>query len=525
MRLEDYTKLSDKQIANRRKKHRNMVKFGAELEFYSKYDVDSSDDILSSEGYKLWDTVPDHSLYPFMDYEDDGKVNLTIETYNEDPILFLEMHLPHKLSRLIRYINERLDDSILNSDSTFSDIDTFLSNNLDLLDCVRDNFSSVVREFISNNRNTFTRYGVEVRNSLPVTLRSRETVLKQLNDIANHNDLRPRFDNPESGSSDVPPEMRGENHGLVGLHVHFGINKQVQHSVLDLLRLIKFAVENENKIESLAKRPHNRWCRKMTPLFNYINKYLVLLSGSNNYVEYESGWFTTHERFVFDASKYYGVNATNIGLYNVKKERKINTVEFRWGASSVTKNMDDLNAYFDFLEDMYLSCITGDSTLIWYNELNGHTYKFTDISAGYHPTFSKNLCSVVDLDTNKCIGRFSMGDLCTSFHTGIPNEIEEVKDLKLNRLKLDCAMKYKIKEIYETKKNERQLVKKLLKANNTKDHFTFVNTLRKSDNKVKIRKDYGISKQIENTSIMLDPDFYSLQNDDVLSTVTELESW
>lgn len=352
MRIENFSHLTDAQVKNRIEKMKNIAKVGIELEFYSNRDLDDTSYYIQEIGMHEWETVADHSLYAYHDYDTDE----------------------------------------------------------------------------NGNEREFTRHGAEVRLGVPCTYRNSGKILDQLHAIATDETLKPRFDNPESGGADHEG-MRGENHGLAGLHFHFGLSKQAQHNMLDLFRLAVYAKEHEADIERLAGRGHNRWCRKMDDIIHAIDRELVFLNskmgGTVGLRDINSGWFRTHTRFHFDAAKYYGVNATNIGMFNARGDRKFNTVEFRWGASAITADRKKLQEFFDFLATMFFTCVTGEDRLVWHNEMDGNTYLLKDIGRGFHRGASKNLVTVVNISTKKVIGRLSMSELDDVFVTNTPNKIEE----------------------------------------------------------------------------------------------------
>lgn len=423
----DQTFLTDAQVKQDIERRHAVQKVGIELEMYSTKGIRSTDEYIRDRlGFENWECVEDGSLYSFVEEirTSDEVRNPKIDEMMQDPIKFTYEFRGHNFQYIydnFRHIDEEATNDLENETMTPSEYFRMLRENSDARSHAIDLITPDLQRFDQYDSRTIERKGVEMRVASPISFNSVDSKLKEMVAVANDSELIPVFSNPDRGVSDNS-EMSGENHGMAGLHFHFGFSQQLDYSVLDLLRLLKHSKEREDEIEHLAMRPHNRWCKKMDDVIDHVNFAIIsLVNSSETTKDIPTNWFQDAGRFSLGDPRYFGVNVTNIGYGNRNAgKKKFNTVEFRWGNSAVVKSYDSLKAYFDLLTNLVDTSFTGARAMKWFG---GYTLK--DISGGYRiGTDAKNVLAVISPE-GKLVGRLTMSSLCESFSRKVPTKIEQ----------------------------------------------------------------------------------------------------
>ena len=425
MSKNDQTFLTDAQVKKDIKRRHAVQKVGIELEMYSSKGIRPTDeDIRDRLGFQNWECVEDGSLYSFVEElrTSDEVRNPKIEEMMQNPIKFTYEFRGHNFQYIydnFAHINPEATRELENETMTPSEYFAMLIENNEARDHAVALITPDLRRFDQYDSRTIERKGVEMRVASPVSFNSVDSKLKEMVAVANDSELIPVFRNPEGGNTDNS-DMAGDNHGMAGLHFHFGFSQQIDYSVLDLLRLLKHSKEREDEIEDLAMRPHNRWCKKMDDIIDHVN-FAINSLASNNIKDIPTNWFQDAGRFSLGDPRYFGVNVTNIGYGNRNAgKKKFNTVEFRWGNSKVVKSYESLKSYFDLLTDLVDTSFTGARVMKWFG---GYTLR--DISGGYHiGTNAKNVLAVISPE-GKLIGRLTVSSLCDSFTGKVPTKIEQ----------------------------------------------------------------------------------------------------
>lgn len=109
--------------------------------------------------------------------------------------------------------------------------------------------------------------GSEIRTNIPLKWSQSTSTISDLCSIMKDSSLKPT----------VQDDM---DRGSTGIHVHFGLPRQLNTSLIDMLRLLRNVHDNEEKIERLAKRDCCRWAKSMSQVISEIDDSLRTLNNS-----------------------------------------------------------------------------------------------------------------------------------------------------------------------------------------------------------------------------------------------------
>lgn len=557
----DQTFLTDKQIEKDIKKRHSVQKVGIELEMYSSMSIESTQEHIN-DNMQLdnWECVSDGSLYNFVEeiyteqetpettvFSDDYFRNIVGTDQSRSIMINFYQSIGARFEELYNIMSERLPDHYVNQIS----LDDLLNNNtaanqyfnnlmhipeaLAIAHSVNSTLNSV-RLSSRTVSERINRHGVEARVISPVSMHQARHKLEEMYKMATDRSIRPVFKNPERGNTDHS-EMSGENHGMAGIHFHFGLSQQINYSVLDLFRLVKNVSSRASEVEAKALRPHNRWCKKLDPIISEINAKIENLGSSGKKSDMiRPRWFKDSHRFSLDDPRYYGVNVTNIG-YGKRNNgnKKFNTVEFRWGSSEMVADMESLTEYFDMLVDFIDTSFTGSKVMNW----NGYTLKDISDPSRYGKNKWNNVIAVISPE-GKLIGRLEMPDLCNSFVSKVPTEIElayeesfinspvpkfesiSKRDL-LSRIEKNKHIKSAYSKVFSSLKNDNNknginhLIKTMLKEKNLPGSYRHMieNRNEKKSHVIDIHK---IKQKVEQSSEILDFEDVVLEFQNVMTS-------
>lgn len=471
--------LTESQRREEIKKRHNVQKVGFEIEVYSELNVAKTGQHINQRmGLDNLEAIKDESVYDYEEEVKDGEpTNPKRDLLNATPVRFAFDHNSNDFDYLVNTYGELIPEALAQYKAREIDENQLfdaMENSRVVLDTIINQYSNDLSQYDRYETRRVHRTGVEIRLESPVSHGKAYDALKDLETICKDPVINAKFHNPENGNGRTDnPEMTGENHGLVGLHVHFGLSPQVEHSSLDLLRLLLICQANEDRIEELAGRPHNRWAKKLSPIINDVDKAIRRLVRGNKITSIDTQWFNANNGgFSLNDPRYYGVNVTNIGMGTHRRGqyKKLNTIEFRWGASEICADVEKSTKYFNLLTYLVDSSFTGEKEMKWGN------FTLRDISDSSKTNVHKgkalrNTSVIAVIDKNgKLIGRMGFGNLCPTFKTKLPSKYMEIAGKKRHDIlsgdftpRFSSIFQRELAEIIKGDKTEQQIRREALK--------------------------------------------------------------
>tara|TARA_R110001606_G_scaffold88448_1_gene199175 strand:- start:769 stop:1560 length:792 start_codon:yes stop_codon:yes gene_type:complete len=148
--------------------------------------------------------------------------------------------------------------------------------------------------------------------------------------------------------------------GATGLHLHFGYDTKVEYNCLDILRSICNEQLMSSEFRKYSGRLPNNYCKSTWSLYEAL--YTIL-----NEIRFSEGLLSLNK---LASNKNHGVNVKN--LINLAPDN--DTIEYRWGNSSISKDEKTLSSYYKVCHEHFKRSFTGDRMLT----LGGYTLSVVD---------------------------------------------------------------------------------------------------------------------------------------------------